>query len=134
MNVKKIELVTDFNGVLLSLAMDIASVCPKSIIGTNIKDIERQIKKRDNFTRFIDLFCIKVLQYKNQIDAGDESFFMNKDYSSDVTDQGEDALNHVLTMKSVWAELKQENKNIVIMNMQILCELAMEYYFLITKK
>lgn len=131
---KKIELVTDFNGVLLSLAMDIANVCPKSIIGTNIKDIERQIKKRDNFTRFIDLFCIKVLQYKSQIDSGDESFFMNKDYSSDVNDQGEDALNHVLTMKSVWTELKQENKNIVIMNMQILCELAMEYYFLITKK
>ncbi len=128
------ELITDFNNTLLSLAQNVAFVCPTSLIGTNIKDIERQINKKENFKKFIDLFCVKVLQYKDKIDAGDETFFMNNSYENDLNDQGSDALNHVISMKSVWAKLKQDNKNIVIMNMQILCELSQQYYFAVTQK
>ena len=124
------EIITDFNNMLLSLAQNVASVCPESVIGTNIKDIERQITKRDNFNKFIDLFCIKVLQYRKEIDSGDESFFMSKDYRTDLSDQEGDALNHVISMKSVWKDLKQENKEIVMFNMQMLCELTEQYYIL----
>lgn len=128
------DVVTDFNNTLLSLAQNVAYVCPTSLIGTNIKDIERQIKKKENFRKFIDLFCVKVLQYKDKIDEGDETFFMNNTYENDLNDQGSDALNHVISMKTVWSKLKQENKDIVIMNMQILCELAQQYFFAVTKK
>ena len=128
------ELIIDFNNTLLSLAQNVAFVCPDSLIGTNIKDIERQIKKKENFRKFIDLFCVKVLQYKDKIDAGDETFFMNNSYENDLNDQGSDALNHVISMKSVWSKLKQDNKEIVIMNMQILCELSQQYYFAVTHK
>lgn len=122
------EIITDFNNILMSLAQNIAAVVPNSIIGTNIKDIEKQINKKDNFNKFIDLFCIKVLQYKSEIDSGNEDFFMNKDYKGDLRDQNDNLLDHVVSMKSIWCHLKKENKEIVIMNMQILCELAQQYF------
>jgi len=133
MNQEITLLISDFNNTLLSLASNVAMVCPNSIISANYKEIEKQVNRRDNFNKFIDLFCIKVLQYKDQIDLGDESFFMNKDYKNDLNDQNMDALDHVLTLKGVWADLKKENKEIVILNMQILCELAQQYYNLMLK-
>jgi len=122
------QIINDFNNVLLSLALNIASVCPNSIIGTNIKDIEKSIIKSENFTKFIDLFSIKVLQYKPQIDEGSDSFFITKDYSKDLEDHADVTLNDVISLKSVWNELKKENKEIVIFNMQMLCELSLQYY------
>ena len=130
MNSEIKQVINDFNNTLLSLAQNVAGICPSSIIGSNIKDIEKQINKKDNFTKFIDLFCIKVLQYKDKIDAGKESFFMDKDYDDDLKDQNteSDALNIVISLKSVWKDFKRENKDIVILNMQILCDLAQMYY------
>lgn len=131
MNNNITQIIIDFNNTLLSLAHNIASVCPKSIIGTNVKDIDKSIRNKENFTKFIDLFCIKVLQYKKKIDEGDEEFFMEKDYKSDlsdVSDSNESYLNHVISLKSVWGLLKNENKQIVMMNMKILCELSQQYY------
>jgi len=134
MNQEITSLIIDFNNVLLSLASNVATVCPNSVIGTNFKDIEKQIKKRENFNKFVDLFCIKVLQYKDKINAGDETFFMNKDYKNDLQDQNADILDHVITLKSVWSQLKKENKEIVMLNMQMLCELAQQYFTIVTKR
>lgn len=125
------QTVIDFNNTLLSLAQNIASVCPSSLVGTNIREIEKAIKNKNNFTKFIDLFCIKVLQYKDKIDNGEEQFFMDKDYKNDLADienSNESYLEHVLTMKSVWSQLKKENREIVMLNMQILCSLAQDYF------
>lgn len=122
------ETVDDFNNMLLSLAINIATVCPHSIIGTNISDIKKAVKNSDNFTKFIDAFCIKALPYKNEIDAGDESFFMNKDYAGDLQDSEASAIDHVISLKSVWKDLKKENKKIVVFNMQCLCALALDYF------
>ncbi|ARF09419.1 hypothetical protein Indivirus_1_42 [Indivirus ILV1] len=131
MNQETMQLITDFNSTLLTLAKNVASICPTSIIGSNIKDIEKQIKRKENFTKFIDLFCIKVLQYKDQIDSGEESFFMNKDYSKDI--EGHDiGLSDIISLQSVWKEFKKENKDIVILNMQILCDLAQMYFEIAT--
>ena len=134
MNQEIILLITDFNNILLSLASNVATVCPTSVIGTNFKDIEKQIQKKGNFNKFIDLFCIKVLLYKDKIDEGDETFFMNKDYKADLQDQNADILDHVITLKSVWTQLKKENKEIVMFNMQMLCDLAQQYYNFMTKR
>ena len=122
------EVVNDFNEMLLSLANNLAEVCPNSIIGTNINDINKMIKNKTNFYKFIDLFTIKVLPYKVQIDAGDEGYFMKKDYESDLNDSSESTLNSVISLKSVWKTLKQDNKEIVIFNMQCLCALAQDYF------
>ena len=129
-----VEVINDFNQTILSLAQNIAYVCPNSIVGNNIKDIEKAIKKRDNFTKFVDIFCIKVLKYKDEIDNGKDSFFMDKDYKEDLKDDGvtddeiSSQLDIVISIKSIWSQLKRENKDIVIQNMQILCELAQIYF------
>jgi hypothetical protein len=127
-----IQTIQDFNETLLSLALNFAQVCPKSIIGSNIDIIEKIIKNinknKKNFTKFIDVFCIKVLKYKNQIDSGDDEFFMNKSYDDDLKDQNESYLNYVLSIKTVWNQLSRENKEIVKQYMQILCTLAQEYF------
>lgn len=120
------QIISDFNEILLSLALNISEVCPNTVIGAHIKDVEKFIKRKDNAKKFIELFCLKVLQYKDQIDAGNETFFLKKDYKNDLDD--DDILSHVISMKNVWTQLKQENKQIVIMNMQMLCELAQQYY------
>ena len=131
MSVSKEEIVNDFNTLLLSLASNLAAVCPRSVIGANIGDVEKTIKNRANFYKFIDMFCIKVLPYRPQIDAGDETFFLKKDYEGDIKDVSEVSLNNIITLKSVWEELKHDNKNIVFMNMQYLCELASQYVRLV---
>jgi len=122
------QTITDFNEVLLSMAQNLAEVCPNSIIGANIRDIEKSLKLRCNFTKFIDLFCIKVLPYKAQIDSGDETYFLNKNYEDDVGQADSSSLNGILSLKSVWRDLKPENKEIVMSSMQILCALALDYY------
>ena len=42
-------------------------------------------------------------------------------------------VTHVLSLKSIWNQLKKENKNIVIMHMQILCALTQEYFIFVSK-
>jgi hypothetical protein len=125
------QIINDFNDVLISLALNVADVCPNSIIGVHIKDIEKTIKKKENFRKFIDLFCVRVLQYKSKIDEGDESYFLGKDFKEDLKDGESDALSHILSFKSIWKELKPGNKQVVITSMQILCALAQEYFDII---
>jgi len=136
MNQEIFNVVNDFNQTLLSLATNIASICPNSIIGNNIKDIQKFINNKQNITKFIDMFCINVLKYKDKIDEGDESFFLGKDYSDDICDPSKKNnqeelvknLDIVSSLKSVWEKLNSDNKKIVIMNMQILCALAQIYF------
>ncbi|ARF11269.1 hypothetical protein Klosneuvirus_1_126 [Klosneuvirus KNV1] len=133
MNSKIDEIVNDFNNMLSSLILNIATVCPKSIVGTNIKDIEKHIKSPKNKVKFVDLFCVKVLQYKNEIDNGDENFFMTKDYKDDLKDSEGNLLDQVVSMKSIWKDLSKENREIVISYMQMLCELSLQYYMIVRK-
>lgn len=123
------ELIKDFNDVLLSLAMNVADVCPSSFIGSNIDFINKTITQNNSSNKFIESFCLSVLQYKEQIDSGDEKFFLNKDYKNDLKGYN-DILSNVITLKSVWKELKPENKQIVMTSMQILCELSQQYFIL----
>lgn len=126
------QTVIDFNETLLSLAINISNACPNSLIGNNINEIQRTIKKLKpndkNFNKFIELFTVKVLQYKTQIDSGDESFFMDKDYKSDLGEEHDSYFDSVVSLKSIWKDLKKENKQIVISFMQVLCELAQQYF------
>ncbi len=132
------EIINDFNNTLLNCAQNLAIVCPNTLISDNIKDIEKIIKRKQNFTKFIDMFCMKVLKYKSQIDNMDEKFFMEKDYGSDVNDIGQsdpgDIVSKIFTLKDIWGKLSNDNRQIVMINMQILCALAQEYFNFILKK
>jgi hypothetical protein len=119
------QLLTDFNTLLLDLIQNIADVCPDSIVCIHKKTIERELKRYENRTKFIDGFVGRVLQYKSKIDEGDETFFMHKSYDDDVTP---DLSHQVFEFKSIWSKLKKENKEFVIQYMQLLCELAQKYF------
>lgn len=120
-------LVTDFNDTLLSLAKNISDICPTSIIATNLRDLERLVKNPSNKTKFIDLFCAKVLQYKDKIDEGDDSFFMKKSYDSDL-DGDQSLINRVFELKHIWNDLSTENRLVVKEYMKILCALSEQYF------
>lgn len=128
------QTVDDFNNLLLMLLKNIASVCPDSIIGRNIKDIDKTFKSAlpVNKSKFMDIFIAKVLQYKPQIDSGNEDFFLKKksydDDLKDISDGQESWADTVFEFKTVWTQLKRENKDLVIQYMKILCELAQNYF------
>lgn len=122
------ELVTDFNSVLKDFAYNFSDVCPDSMIGRNIKSIERAIDNPANRTKFIDTFVTKVLIYKDQIDRGEEDFFLGKSYDQDL-DNDSSLTSKVFEFKQIWKTLKKENKDLVIMYMKGLCDLANAYYY-----
>ncbi len=119
------QTVKDFNELLLDLIYNIADVCPDSVVGIHRKTIEREIKKPDNKTKFIELFVGKILQYKERIDSGDETFFMHKTYDHDISN---DFIHQVFEFKTIWTKFKKENKELVVQYMQLLCELAQKYF------
>lgn len=121
------EIINDFNEALLSLSYNVANIFPDSLIGNNIKDIEKSIKNKKNFTKFIDLFTTKILQYKDEIENSPEIFF-NRDYESELKNYDTSYLEKIISLKSVWNKLKNENKNIVVSYMNILCDLSQEYF------
>src|SRR5579863_5758208 len=100
------EIIDNFNEVLLSLVENVASVCPRSIIATNINHVRKAITNKNSPNKFIELFCLKVLQYRDQIDAGDDNFFMNKDFKDDLSDQSSSLIDIVSSLKCVWTQLK----------------------------
>ena len=128
------ETVNDFNNTLTTLALNIADTCPGSLIANNISDIQKSINRPQNFTKFIDLFTAKVLIYKSQIDEGNESFFIGKDYKSDLGVKDDSYLNDIISLKSVWLKLSKENQKTVIIYMQILCALSQNYFDCITNE
>lgn len=121
------QTIFDFNSVLLDLGRSLAEVCPNSIIGQNISLVEQAICNPNNKTKFIEIFVGKILQYKDKIDAGDENFFLGKSYNDDLKSNNS-MLDRVFEFKTIWVDLKKENKELVIQYMQILCQLAQNYF------
>jgi len=116
-----------FNNILLDLIRNIAYVCPRSIVGSNIKIIENIINEPSNKNKFIGIFIESVLQYKDQIDNGDEDFFIKKTYNNDLKGNNY-MINNIFQFKDIWNFLEQENKNIIIEYMQILCSMAQKHF------
>jgi hypothetical protein len=120
------QIVNDFNSTLLDLVQNISDVCPDTIIADNKTIIKNTLLKGKNKRKAIDTFVAKVLIYKPQIDSGNEDFFLNKSYDSDLkgVDTGNNISGKIFEFKSIWKNLKRENKDFVIQYMQILCLLA----------
>lgn len=117
-------LIDDFITTFVSLIQNIATVCPTSVVANNEKWVVSYLK--NNRVKILEVFCIKVLPYKKQIDAGEDKFFTDKDYSSDMEGDN-NKMSIVGLLKDVWGTLSQHNQSVVMMHMQILCELARNY-------
>lgn len=118
------EDVHNFNNMFIELVSQLSTICPTSIIANN-SNILKQIIKKDQ-RKVIDIFVHYVLKYKQQIDKGDESFFINNSYSGECgSDEG--MVNKVFEFKELWKQLSPDNRNIVIQYMQFLCQIALNY-------
>jgi hypothetical protein len=102
---------------------------PNSLIGNNIGHIRRELGLEKNKEKFIGLFVMKVLPYKDKIDEGNYNFFMNKSYNDDL-DGDNNLMDKVFEMKGIWSQLSKENRDIVILYMQALCGLAEKYFII----
>ena len=121
----KSSIVRDFNSMVLDLASQLAFVCPTSIIANNM-DILRQIIKRKQES-IIDIFVMYILKYKRQIDAGDDNFFLNNSFDSELKDSNSELIKKVFEFKSLWLQLNQDNRDTVKQYMKLLCELSLAY-------
>lgn len=122
------QFVTDFNSTILDLARNLATISPESLIGTNLRNIESVLNDPENKLKIIDIFVARVLQYKQQIDKGDENFFLNNTYSDQYGGNDQYVLDKIFEFKNIWATLSQADKQCVTQYMQILCMLAQEYF------
>ena len=117
------QLVVDFCECLLALAVNVADICPNSLIGNNIKHVKTIITTPKNKVELIMLFIEQVMPFKVEIKKREESFFMDK--KCDGLDS--DMMSKIFEFRSIWASLKPENKKIFIDTMIILCEVAEEF-------
>jgi len=76
--------------------------------------------------KILELFIMYVLKYKQQIDSGDEDFFMANSFKSETEDDS-DMLQKIFEFKNIWKSLNVQNKKIVKQYMQYLCELALQH-------
>lgn len=121
------QIVNDFNSLSLDLARQIGKICPNSIVANNIDTLEMIIRKSETKRRLIELFVGNVLQYKEKIESGDESFFLKKTYE-DHLEGNEYYISKVFEFKNIWHELSPDNKRIVKEFMSILLILGQEYF------
>lgn len=135
----KDELLDTFNEVLTDFANNLAYIAPTSIIGNNIKEINKIIKNRVHRELFINKFILNVLVFKNKIDKNDESFFLGDNFTKRVLDHKEikeaatdekTIMSKIFELKSIWGTLSSANKSIIFEYMQTLCNIAQEYFIL----
>lgn len=141
------ELTDEFNNVLMDLIRNVAKVCPSSIIANNISSIEKiyqNINNEDSVdlsgllhendakawdvipkNALINTFVIHILQYKDKIESGDESFFLGDTCYKGINNT---YMKKIFYFKDLWKSLKTENKEIVKDYMKYLCDIAQEYF------
>lgn len=127
---EKMSVVADFNNMVIDLASQLSMLCPTSIIANNL-DILNQLIKKNNRV-IIDIFVMYVLRYKPRIDAGDDEFFLNNSFDNELNEVGReiddnDMIKKAFEFKTIWKQLKTENREVVKQYMQFLCQLALTY-------
>ncbi len=123
---KKNTIASTFNSVLLDLITNLAVLFPSSILGQHIGKIESILTNPKYVDKYIGIFILKALDYKDQINNRDEKFFTRNDFGSDA-DGDITVIDRILQMKGIWCNLSKENKIIVFDFMSILCRLSDNY-------
>ena len=119
------QYIKDFNSSLGELLDFMKDKSPDSIILKNVDLVKSAVKK--NPEKPIEQFVIYVLKYKDEIDKGDEDFFLKKDYSEDMKGAST-SLSDVLSFKDIWKKLEDNDKSFVKTSMQILAFCAQQYF------
>ena len=128
MNSDKSIIMRAFNKLFFDFIDDIISVYPENIDILTGKESFLTIKKM-NPTAIIRVWFSKIYaKYQQQIDGGDFEFFIEKDYSTDITNPKD---NHVLEiinhLRDPIKNMNVENKNHVKKYIQDLSKLSVAY-------
>lgn len=130
----KQELINDFNIIFLDMANYIAASCPSSVIGRNIKDINKAFEylSPKNKNKFINGYALKVLKYKEFIDEENEEYFFQEIEKDEIKNNSDLKSNEIdlYELKTIWCKLKQEDKDQIFQYLQSLCAISQEYIFL----
>lgn len=135
MSAKVQELISDFNIIFKDMANYISVICPTSIIGRNIKDINGAFDRLSpaNKSKFINGFVIKVLKYKEYIDAENEKYFFQEIEKDEIKNNKEFKNNDInlYELKTLWCDMSQENKDTIFQCLKSLCAICAEYILLV---
>ncbi|AYV75752.1 MAG: hypothetical protein Terrestrivirus3_21 [Terrestrivirus sp.] len=130
-NDKKIKiLISNFNNYTNILATFIANTSPNSNMKMYKGEIERLVDEGSKV--MIDTFTLNVLRYEEQIMEGDEAFFVGNNYS-DITQNDRNMVNRMFEFKSIWKILTENNKNVIIKYMQLLCQISRAYFEIVVE-
>lgn len=122
------ELVNDFNTLAFQFASEMSKIAPNSILSNNLDILERTMKSGLTRRKIIDYFVCNVLQYKSQIESGDEKFFMEElDFSRHCDNS---KMKNIFEFKSIWKTISDQNKDIVKQYMIALMDISEEYFML----
>jgi|SaaInlStandDraft_4_1057021.scaffolds.fasta_scaffold01023_6 hypothetical protein len=125
MNTQTQEIVTSFNDLFCDLLRNIAKIDPESLVGKHLVKILTTV--RDDPIKVIEIFVIHILPYKDEIDEGNDKFFISQRYDG----KGEikaDVMVESLEFKKLWGKLVPANKQIIIQYMKILAQYTQQYF------
>lgn len=97
---------------------------------TNINNIElkQQLSRFNNLRcKMIDIFVIKILPYKNDIDNSNEEKFLEGNFSNEVNGHNM-VINIISDMKKIWPSLNNGDKTNLLQYIKYLSDLAQEYF------
>lgn len=115
--------IESFNKIILDFIGELKKIFPNETkFAIYEKVCDKQLQKNKIF--LIDSFILHILPHKEQIDAGDDEYFMSKDMDG-VDDK---TVKHLLNFKDLWTKLSDSNRVCVKEYMKILCEISAEYF------
>jgi len=125
----KTLLLRAFNTHFFEFLDDISSILPDNVdIATSKKSFE--LYKKANPTILIKLWYSYIYApYAEIIDAGDLNFFVEKDYSADVSSlaNAKDVLNAIDKLRNPIKEMSDVNRKHSLEYIQNLCKLSSMY-------
>ena len=122
------SLLKAFNNHLIEFLDDIISIFPNSLDIRTGKTFIEGIKKV-NPKSLIIFWKESILDlYENQIENGDTTFFLNKNYKNDLGEESNKAMEVIINIKKLVRETSQKNKNIAMKYIQNLTKLCKLYF------
>jgi hypothetical protein len=115
--------ITQFNKISFQLLEELSEMTdlPKIKMGKSVLRNMIQTEPEKPIERFI----LEVLPHKKEILDKNEEYFIN--YQVESNDE-QSFVKELITMKSLWSSLSEENRNIVFQYLIQLCK-AGEHYF-----
>lgn len=118
------QIIKDFNGEAINFVTQLSKLAPKSIFAGNTSYLKGILKIYPKY--MIDQFTIYILKYRDQIDAENNSFFMDIDFTKE-TGGDDNAISKIFEIKNIWKTLSEDNKKGIFTIMKILCYYSSKY-------